>query len=256
MGWGNGNLGGGSGGLNFKIVGGKSEPSSQKENMIWVDTDEKITGYTINATEPENPIPGMVWITPGASGEAVVTVTKKNPIKVYPVSAKQYNNGAWMDVTAKNRQNGEWVDWWNGELYEPGNMYDIYTGGWVKGEYIAGDATTITTSDITLNVGTGTRTHVETAQKVEFGDNKTLKATVDIINCPTASNVVRLGYSSKPKANLASATTKNELTPGKNFSGEFTITLDISSAPSSAYVVIGAGVSGTVFKVKKVQMTK
>lgn len=45
---------GGSGGvsLNFKVVGGTTEPSSPKKNTIWIDTDQKITGWEFSATEP------------------------------------------------------------------------------------------------------------------------------------------------------------------------------------------------------------
>lgn len=52
MGWGTGNLGGGSGGgLNFKVVG-NPQPSTAKENTIWVNTDEDITEWVF---APENP---------------------------------------------------------------------------------------------------------------------------------------------------------------------------------------------------------
>ena len=251
-----GSGGGGGGGLNFEIVGGTSQPSG-RENTIWVNTDVKIPAYAFSTTEPGNHVPGMVWITIAAESPAGFNALKKgNTIMVYPIAAKQYVGGEWADVTAKSYQNGAWVDWWNGELYEPGNTYEMYTGGWQQGEFIAGSTVTITDTGIMLETGSGTRTHVETAKKVEFGDYKTLKAIVEVINSPTVSNVVRLGYSSTPKTNLADATTKSELKPGKNAAGEFTITLALDGAPSSAYVVIGAGIASTTFKVKKVQMIK
>jgi hypothetical protein len=249
------NTGGGGGGLNFRVIGGTTAPSNPKENDIWVNTDEKITSYTISATAPETPIPGMVWITPGASGDAFVVVTKKNPINVYPISAKQYVSSKWEDVVAKNYQDGEWVDWWSGELYEPGNMYEKYTGGWQQGETIGAGTTNVTDTGITLSTNSGARVHVETKQKVEFGDYKTLKATVEV-TASNASSLVRLGYSSAPKTNLADATTKKELKPGNGFKGKLEITLPLDGAPDSAYVVVGAGVASTSFIVKKVQMLK
>lgn len=132
MGWGTGNLGGGSGGLNFKIVGGTSEPSNPKENTIWVNTDQNITSYILSATEPETPEDGIVLITIGTDSAVAFSVTKKNPVMVYPLSAKQYVSGAWADKETKSYQNGEWVNWWNGELFKYGNEFDSVTGGWIS----------------------------------------------------------------------------------------------------------------------------
>lgn len=110
MGWGTGNLGGGSGGLNFKIVGGTSEPSSPRENDIWINTDVKITSWVFSATEPETPVEGMVWISTGTTSTVEFNALKKNGIQVYPLSAKQYLDGVWVDKTAKSYQGGEWVE--------------------------------------------------------------------------------------------------------------------------------------------------
>ena len=44
-------LGGGAN-LNFKVVGGTTEPASLKENTIWVNTDQKITSWHFGAEEP------------------------------------------------------------------------------------------------------------------------------------------------------------------------------------------------------------
>lgn len=42
---------GGSSPLNFKVVG-NPKPANPKENTIWIDTNEKITGWEFSATEP------------------------------------------------------------------------------------------------------------------------------------------------------------------------------------------------------------
>ena len=126
--------GGGGGGLNFKVVG-NPQPTNPKENMIWVNTDVPITSYIFSAIEPEAPADGKdgpVWILTGTSSDVMFSVTKKNPITIYPISAKQYISGAWVDKTAKSYRNGEWVDWWNGELYDAGNTFEACTGGWAS----------------------------------------------------------------------------------------------------------------------------
>lgn len=106
---GNGGSGGG-GGLNFKVVG-NPQPASPSENTIWLNTDAPITGYEFSATEPAEPVEGMVWITIGATSPVAFSAQKKNSVMVYPLSAEQYVSGAWVDVTAKSYQNGAWVDW-------------------------------------------------------------------------------------------------------------------------------------------------
>ena len=128
--------GSGGAGLNFKVVGGTTEPANPKENMIWVNTDHEITSYIFSATEPESPVEGMVWITTGISSAVEFNALKKNGLQVYPFSAKQYVGGAWVDKVAKSYQGGAWVDWWNGELYENGNQYDSITGGWKRDGYV------------------------------------------------------------------------------------------------------------------------
>ena len=103
--------GAGGASLNFKVVAGTTEPTNPKENMIWVKTSNKITGWYFSATQPENMAEGEVWFTTGESSEFAFNALKKNTLQVYPVSAKQYVSGAWVDKEAKSWQGGEWVNW-------------------------------------------------------------------------------------------------------------------------------------------------
>lgn len=96
------------GGVNFSVVGGLTQPAGQKENTIWVNTDTRITSYIFSPTEPESPAADMVWIFTGDSSSVAFSATKKNPVMVYPISAKQYISGAWVKRTAKIYQNGRW----------------------------------------------------------------------------------------------------------------------------------------------------
>lgn len=68
------------------------------------------TGET--ATEPNGIADeGMVWIKIGTESSVEFNALKKNGLQVYPISAKQYIDGAWVDKAAKSYQNGEWVEW-------------------------------------------------------------------------------------------------------------------------------------------------
>ena len=112
MGWGNGNLGvGGAAGLNFEVFGGTSKPTNPKENTIWVNTDTDISEWVFSFEQPKNPVEGMVWFQTGTSAATAFNALKKNSVMVYPLYAKQYVDGAWVDRTAKSYQNGDWVEW-------------------------------------------------------------------------------------------------------------------------------------------------
>lgn len=103
-------FGGGGANLNFKVVG-NLQPTSPRENTIWLNTDQEITSWIFSAAEPETPEEGMVWFSVGTSSPVEFNALKKNAIQVYPLSAKQYVDGAWVTVTAMSYQGGEWVSW-------------------------------------------------------------------------------------------------------------------------------------------------
>lgn len=132
MGWGTGNIGGGSGGLNFKIVGGTSEPSATRENTIWVNTNATISEYVFSAEKPARPVDGMVWIATGTTSSVAFNALKKNGIFVYPKAAMQYVDGAWVNKAAYFYTSGGWTQFsaLATYLYKSGNYYTDLTGGW------------------------------------------------------------------------------------------------------------------------------
>lgn len=108
------NLSGGSNNsLNFKVVGGTTQPTNPKENTIWVNTNVDITGYAFSETEPTSKSNGMVWFCVGSNSTASFNAIKKDIIMVYPVSVKQYSSsgwgGSWVEKEAKIYMNGGWV---------------------------------------------------------------------------------------------------------------------------------------------------
>lgn len=121
----------GGGALNFRVVGGTTAPANPGSNTIWVNTDITVTGYTFSNTEPQSPTRGLVWITTGTASPAAFSATNRNPVMLYPVSAKVYNGSAWTNVTAQSYVNGAWVPWIR-DLYNAGNECTEATGGWSK----------------------------------------------------------------------------------------------------------------------------
>lgn len=116
------------GGSELVIVGGTTRPANPNQNTIWIDTDAEITSYVLSATEPANPIEGMAWVIIGDSGNVkMASPVGGDWITVYPISAKQYISGIWVNKTAKSYQNGEWVDWF---------VY-LYNNGVTKHTFVA-----------------------------------------------------------------------------------------------------------------------
>lgn len=127
------NMTGGGAGLNLKVVGGTTLPTEPVENTVWVDTDTEISGYAFAVNQPVNPVEGMVWIeTSPSESSAPMDVGIKNTAMLYPIAAKQYISGSWVDKVAQAYINGEWLDWWDGGLYVAGDTYDSVTGGFVS----------------------------------------------------------------------------------------------------------------------------
>lgn len=68
-------------------------------------TDQKTITANVN-----NAVPGDVWITADRpSNVRAFNALNDNGIQVYPLSAKQYVNGSWKNVSAQIWQNGKWV---------------------------------------------------------------------------------------------------------------------------------------------------
>nr|DAM55816.1 MAG TPA: Receptor Binding Protein sandwich domain, phage receptor.75A [Caudoviricetes sp.] len=118
----------GTGG-NFSVVGGLTQPTSPKENMIWVKANvKKAPKYVFAVAAPDSPSEGLIWFLASSSG----AITQ----------ASAYTDGAWVTTDAYMYLAGNWVQItaaWNGELFDNGNQYEDVTGGWsVDNSYYGG----------------------------------------------------------------------------------------------------------------------
>ena len=198
---GNGGSGGSSGGMELTVVGGSTRPAKPTQNMIWVNTDKEITNYVFSATEPEPPVEGMAWITIGDSGNIkAVSPVGGDWITVYPLSAKQYIGGAWVDKTAKSYQGGAWVDWVT-YLYNSGDECIEITGGW-KGrgwKPTSGSSRTATAPTLTKNSYSIKITYpsnscgvAEVSNDISLQGFNYLRVEISSFNCPSAEYNPRL----------------------------------------------------------------
>lgn len=235
---------GGAGGtaLNFQVVG-NPQPSNPKENTIWIDTNVPISSYVFSAEQPKG-IPDMVWISTGKSSTIEFNALKKNSIQVYPISAKQYIDGAWVDKTAKSYQNGKWVDWVT-YLYNTGNECNDITGGWV-----AGESATINKNTSEMSVKSGLDNgyrYVLTANKIDLTPYKTLHAIARIGSGGSSSDIGCLDISAN--GSTTSGNTKFTNTEYQE------VTYNLDSVDGLFYIRIGdQGTKSSTF-VKQIWLT-
>ena len=99
-----------SGGLNFEVIGGATQPENPAENTVWVNTETDITKWTVSVSTPSDPVIGNVWIGIALTAEASVDVLDENDIILNLSESKQYDGNAWVGCDAKIYQNGEWTE--------------------------------------------------------------------------------------------------------------------------------------------------
>ena len=181
--------------------------------------------------------------------------------EVYPISAKQYISGVWVDKTAKSWQGGKWVDWWNGELlYEIGNHHTDKTGGWSGSGWSSYYSTYDTQSASDGSTGIVIKTDGSgnvsvccgTKNEVSFSGYTQIAVTVT-----SFSNVFWFGISSQ-KTFWDDDAPSDMLAIGQ-ITAKGTTNLSIPSGVSSGYVVVygfsenGTKTCGTV---SQIQMLK
>lgn len=168
--------GGGIAGLNFKVVGGTTQPTNPRENTIWVNTSVAITSWVFSATAPTNPAAGMVWFSIGSISPVAFNAVKKNGIWVYPSGCQQHVSGAWVTKTAKTYQNNAWKDWelW---LYNSGDVNLAFTGGYTA--YDASNNFPVTPGETSVKFSSarGSYTRWRSNNILDFSPYNTIKAS-------------------------------------------------------------------------------
>lgn len=243
--------GAGGVGLNFKLVG-NPQPANLKENTIWVDTDEKITGYIFSAAQPTNPIEGLVWFFTAAPSTIKFNALKKNGIEVYPITARQYFGGAWVDRTAKIWQKGQWEELML-LLYRPGDECTAITGGWVARAvpYASGGtgvAPTITRKEDSISfqlvTSSGKSGVVNLVNKIDFTGKKVIRFYGSKSGNSTSATCKLRLWSALGSYTDAYVVAEVNLHGYSNFEQE-PITIDVSGLASGSYYL---GISLTSFE--------
>ena len=174
-------LTGGGSSLNFKVVG-NPQPTSPKENTIWIASDNEITGWVFRDTQPSGLASGNVWIETGQYDNGKFNAVRQNGIMVYPVRAWQYIDGQLVSVPAQIYKNGQWHEWWTGAIFVGGVDY-------VGGFSVEEDLGTVTIGDViqisrSAPVGANSSgyTTVTANDPIETGYYDQLLYTIDVVS--------------------------------------------------------------------------
>lgn len=218
------NMSGGSNPLNFKVVGGTTEPVSPSENMIWVKTDTEITSWIFSATKPEAPTEGMVLFVVGTSSVVEFNALKENGIHVCPVCANQYVSGAWISVEMECYQNGVWNSFYFWVIGNGANAKSL-TGG-----FTGVSEQVVFNSDGTVKFYHATNTSVHNANvysKNTFDVSGYTKMTVKVTSSSGASRYLGLNTPSNLGNNAAQRV---------NVTGTGTYEISIPSSWTTAHI--------------------
>lgn len=166
----------GGAGLAVKVVGGSQRPETGKQGLIWVNTDQKITSWTMQVEEPTEPTEGMVWvfITTGTKLNAL----KKNGIWFTPTSARQYSDGGWVKKTGEYYNNDQWFALFEATInitYPAGSACtatDGVTTLTAPNTSGAWDCVVPNAGDWVVNVTDGTKTKMKTVTIVVAGQEE------------------------------------------------------------------------------------
>lgn len=235
--------GAGGGGLNFKVVQYTTTPTgTAKENTIGVVTDTAISGWKMQSEQPtgEN---GLVWIEVGSSSTTSFYADKKQQVKLYPKSVKQYLNGSWVNKEAYIYKEDKWVvllsEVW---LYNLGDEYTAVTGGWEK----SSSAGTLTknSEDMFFKSSTGSEGYVSTVNKIDTNGHNTLEVSVKT--------------SSSSAAHVGVGSTKTEYAAKTSVAGagnEYTVfTVPLEGAQGEYYVMFSTAATNAGIYVNSVRL--
>lgn len=171
--------------LNFRVIGGTSQPSSPRTNDIWVNTSADIANAIFTPVNPGSTTEGRVWFELGLTSASAFSALKGDTlITLCPIDCQQYVSGAWVRKTAKRYTGSAWVDYVRYDtIYNAGDENEPITGGFVSKAWAGAHDETPGTPVITRNSaniafamdsGYGA---VHTQNKVGVSNYKTLYAT-------------------------------------------------------------------------------
>ena len=227
--------------LNFKVVGGTTQPTSPSEYTIWISTDVNITSWFFSLNNPHTAgevNEGAVWISTEYNSTTKFNALRENGIHVYPSFAMQHIGGEWVTKALKLYQDGAWTSLWDGYLYNSGDECIDVTGGWDTA-YQSGISSdlkgTLTKNADHLYLASDAykeQVWAKTSNKINTRGHSTLEVTV---NSFTSSS-----YGPTRKFGLSDGTSwdgDSNMIASADITSTGTFYLDLSAVPEGEYYI-------------------
>ena len=119
--------------LNFRVIGGTTQPENPRENDIWIETNTTITSYSFQNFDSRNDldfIEGKIYIKTDLNTNYIFNAIKINELYVSPVTVYQIESNDGILVCNRKMasiyKNNKWnllATFW----YNRGNFYTINT---------------------------------------------------------------------------------------------------------------------------------
>ena len=232
-------LSGGSGGLNFEVVGSTTAPTNPSENTIWINTSTAIGEYQMSFVMPAARVDGSaliagdIWIQTGNANTVSINALKKNALHMDIIRACQWDGSAWSDKTVKCYINGNWKDT---ILYIFSASYGI-------------DKDSSSWSQYEINsFSSFTPTYIRVASNGYSYGNIIDSIPRDVTNYSSLNIKVTRGIISDAWGAYLGIVSSDEddvsFVKSAAITGEGTFTLDLSDATGSYYIKIRSGEQG------------
>lgn len=234
--------------LNFKVVGGALQPTDPNENTIWVNTDQKITGWVFSIDEPSSSMDGIIWIgmsdTDSGYVELNISFEEHKSSSLYLKPVRQKEGDAWVYKQAKIFIGGEWKDL-SRLLYDTGTEYITWTGangGGTGTGTTTKQATALYTKAVYSSGSNGKYASFYTPSTVDISEYKTLKAEVNMTNRAQEAGLYIADTAAKAKqVSYSKSLSYHRLYYGTDKAGEYTLSINLANV-TTKQVYIGIGV--------------
>lgn len=228
---------GGGVSMNYKVVGGTSQPSNPDVNTIWVKSAKEITSYLFSPVQPSGASEGMVWIKTGTSGSVILDIPKEATVRLYLTGCSQYISGAWVNVDAYIYQSSAWAQFGTAiiYLYNAGDKCTSITGGWTSSGYSYDSRSVVAPVFGTSTMKVQCTSHDPEQVAIGGTANKIDLTNVDkiVLNVTAVTNSATFIISTS-KAIPSSPTKSTSIT------ATGTVTVDVSSLTGSYYLALRA----------------
>lgn len=248
----------GSGGIKIRVsayASAEQLPEVAQKNTIAVISEIPVSYAYVQATRPENPTEGAVWIK-SKGGEDITLRSPSAGVDIGIEFVRQYNGTEWVNVAAYAHNGTEWyaVSVARLYLYDRGTDVTEATGGWEKDEN-GGMTLTFGTDSAVLKITRDADRYATayTKNKIDVSQFSSLYMVVTSAKGRENKGSLYLGLTENVYTggtgsellNSFKAGTERNVAPDKNntITAETEIVVDISNVQGEYMVQFGASIA-------------